>query len=499
MRTASFPITCVLLCLLHWTVDARGYFQPNAELAEVRRLADRLRLREASRALAALRQHQPDNLLAHHLAQYLDFLQVYIGEEEAYLEAWKPQHRERLEAVAGGDRASPYYGFAQAEMRLMMAMGRLKFGEYLGAFRELRGAYRLLAKNQERFPHFAPGLRDLGLLHAIAGTLPRGYRWGLHWLAGIRGDLQRGRREVEAALRSPGPHLQETRVLYSFLLLHLADEPEAAWGVLQEAGLAPRESPLHAFLLANAAMQTQRNGEALRVLDLYPRGAGYYPFPYLHFMRGLARLRLLDSGGRDDFLAFARQTRGRHFIKEAHQKIAWSYLLEGERAGYHRHMSRCLLEGKRVTGNDEAAWLEARKGILPHPALLRARLLCDGAYYRRALAVLRACPPEGLHTTAHRLEYIYRTGRILQGLQQQEAALARFAELLEHADADADGIMSCRAALEAGRLCEALGRARQAGRYFRHCLGIRPQAYAAALHHQAKAGLARVSGRGDGK
>lgn len=495
MRTFSLAITCLLLWLLPRTTAARGYFQPNAELAEVRRLADRLRLEEASKGLIAFRQRQPDNLLAHHLAQYVDFLRVYISEEEDRLEAWKPRHQARLEAVSGGDPGSPYYRFAQAEMRLMMAMGRLKFGEYLGAFRELRKAYRLLAKNRKHFPHFAPGLRDLGLLHAIVGTLPGGYRWSLSWLAGIRGDLQQGRRELEEALRYPGPHLQETRVLYSFLLLHLAGEPEAAWNALQKAELMPRESPLHAFLLANAAMQTQRNEEALRVLNLYPRGAGYFPFPYLHFMRGLARLRRLDSSGRADLLAFVSQTRGRHFIKEAHQKIAWSYLLEGDRTGYNRHMNLCLLEGDRSTGNDEAAWLEARKGTPPHPELLRARLLCDGAYFDRAFAVLRSLSPEELPGPELRLEYNYRTGRIFQGLQQPEAALQYFAELLERPEADEDGIMRCRAALEAGRLCEALGRLRQAERYFRRCLNTRPKAYATALHHQAKAGLARVNGR----
>ncbi len=475
--------------------EGHGYFHLDADLTEVRRLADRLQLEKATEQLTEVRRDQPHNLLAHHLANYIDFLKVYISEEEGRLEAWKARLKTRLEAVALGDAESPYYSYVQAEMRLMMAMGRLKFGEYLGAFRELRKAYRLLAQNRERFPHFAPGLRDLGLLHAIVGTLPGGYRWSLSWLAGIRGDLQQGRREMEQALRYPGPHLQETWVLYSFLLLHLAGEPESAWKALQSAELTARESPLHAFLLANAAMQTQRNEEALRVLDLYPRGADFFPFPYLHFMRGLARLRKLDSGGRIDLLAFVRESRGRHFIKEAHQKIAWSYLLEGDRPGYHLHMSLCLLEGERSTGNDEAAWLEARKHNPPQLALLRARLLCDGAYFERAFAVLRSLSPKELSGPELELEYDYRLGRILQGLQQPEAALRHFEELLEKSDADKDGIMRCRAALEAGRLCEALGRLGQAALYFRHCLDIRPKAYATALHHQAKAGLARVNGK----
>jgi hypothetical protein len=67
----------------------------------------------------------------------------------------------RLEKLASGPQSSPYYYYTQAEINLHWAIARLKFGDHFTSVKEASLAYKLLIKNEKKFPDFIVRFRVL--------------------------------------------------------------------------------------------------------------------------------------------------------------------------------------------------------------------------------------------------------------------------------------------------------------------------------------------------
>ena len=449
-----------------------------------------LRLDEAERSLQNFRDRYPTNLAAEHLESYVDFFQLYLTGDENLDERLSVRFERRLERLAGGEEESPYYRYALAEARLHRSLIALRFERHLAAFRELNKANKLLRDNARLFPDFLPTYKDLGLLHAAVGSIPPQYKWGVEFFSSLNGTIAEGRAEMRRALAdTDSPFLLETQVLAAYLELHLAARPEEAYRRIKRLGLRPATNAAHCFVLANIAMRTGRNDEALRLLERQPRGGPAADFPYLDFMLGLAKIRTLDPAARLHFQSFLVRYRGRHFRDEARQKIAWSYFLDGDTEAYARELAR--IGGGSKAGGDENAVQEASRARLPQGELLRARLLFDGNYCTRARAQLESLDVTTLTADEH-LEYLYRTGRVLDGLADYEGALAFYRRTIQDGRANPAFYYACNAALQAGLVEERRGNPTQAATFFRTCLDIDPAEYRTGLHLSAKAGLDRL-------
>lgn len=493
-----FWLSFTMALVLPTASNATGkYFRysPDARRAYVK--ATQLRFGEAYVLLAQIRMRDPDNLIVHHVENYIDFFKLYISEEEALYDQLKDKRDRRLEKIkTSGDPSSPYYLFIQADIRLQWALARLRFEDYLGAFAEVSKAHRLLKQNEARFPDFMPNKKDLGILHAMVGTIPDGYKWGVKLLGGLEGTITEGKREIEQVLayaKRKGDFLfeQETAVLYAFLLLHLANDGQAAWQAINKAGLSPTTNPLHCFVMANIAMRTGKNDAAIPLLQERPKSSAYYSFPYLDYMLGLAKLRRLDTDAAAHFRQYLDTYSGRNFIKEAYQKLAWQALIKGDVAGYHRLMQQCLTQGADEAGGDKHALNEAQAGTPPDIHLLKARLLFDGGYYHKGYHLL-------MRQSAHRfqgeheLEYHYRLGRLLHGMKRHNEAIKRYEKTVA-LGADSPRFFACNAALQVGTIYEEQGQADKARSAYERCMTIKPDEYRVSLHQKAKSGLARLN------
>lgn len=449
----------------------------------------KLDLGGAQADLDYLRRVAPTNLSAHHLESYIDFFQLYLSGDENLDGELSIRFDRRIEALELGDTDSPYYRYALAEARLHRSLIHLRFERHLSAFRELNKANKLLRDNARLFPDFLQTYKDLGLLHAAVGSIPPQYKWGVELLSSLNGTIEEGRKEMELALTDrDSPFLLETQVLYAFLELHLADEPEAAFKKINALGLTPKTNAVHCFVLANLAMRSGRNDLAMRLLEAQPRGGATADFPYLDFMLGLAKLRTLNPMARIHFQSFNVRYAGRHFKEEARQKIAWSYWLEGNEAGYRKAMER--IGGGSQAGGDQNAEREAARQRPPQPDLLRARLLFDGNYCTRARALLEKIDVKTLNEEEH-LEFLYRTGRVLDGLNDYNGALSFYLRTVQMGK-DNPAFYACKSALQAGLIEEKRKNKARAADYFNQCLSISPAEYKTGLHLLAKAGLDRV-------
>lgn len=469
----------------HFTGDARTAYEKVIEL----------RFGEAYALLAKVRLQEPDNLIVHHIENYIDFFKLYTNENEAEYRRLKIKRDQRLETIVEkGNPGSPYYRFVQADIRLQWALVRLRFEDYLGAFTEVSKAYKLLKENEALYPGFMPNKKDLGILHAMVGTIPDSYKWGVKLLGGLEGTIEEGRREVETVLRYAEANdfvfEKETRVLYALLLLHLENKGDTAWQAVNKAGLSPRQSPLESFVMAHVAMRTGRNDQAIEILQLYPKDKSYYRFPYLDYMLGLAKLRRLDGDAGSYFMAYLRNYDGRNFIKETYQKLGWQALINGDEEGYKRHMLNCIAHGQAVAGGDKNAQQEAESGLVPDLDLLRARLLFDGGYFRKGYQLLSG-QPAAHFSGAYELEYYYRLGRLLHGMEQYSEALRHYRMTLEKG-AGSPLFYACNAALQMGIIYESQGKRAEARTAYERCLSLKPAEYRVGLHQKAKAGLSRL-------
>ncbi len=485
----------IFLWLIFGSAQARFEFTPVARNAYEQVLS--LRFEQAKVSLAQMKLQDTDNLIAYHIENYVDFLTLYLNQNEADYERLKKNEELRLEKIQHGDAKSPYYLYTQANVRLQWALVKLRFGDYISAFNDISKANKLLEKNQEKFPDFLPNLKDLGILHALVGTIPDNYKWSVRLLGGLKGTVAQGQRELHTVLQKAKQQdfifKTETAVMLATIMLYLDSNSEGAWQLLNNISLQPLENPLHCFVMANVAMRSGRNDRAIELLQHYPKGKQFATVSQFDFLLGLAKLRRLDSDAGKFLEQFVQQYRGQDGVKEAYQKLAWFELTKGNTQGYQKYVKAILVHGKAASGGDKDALQEAKTARVLDVNLIRARLLFDGGYYQKAYQQLQDKSSADFTQKASRLEYLYRMGRILHGLQKYDEALGFYWRTIEQGK-DELYFYACNAALQAGLICESRKEFAKAKEFYQHCLTINPVEYKTELHQKAKSGLERLKG-----
>lgn len=489
----AFLVSSFFLVVQNLQASGRFEFSPLARAAYEKAMA--LRLTEATAQIAQLRAAEPDNLMVYYVENYVDCLRVFVGEEKSDYDRLLKNEEKRLEILRGGDSGSPYYLFAQAQIRLLWAMNKAKFGDYLSAFNSASTAFEQLEKNQKKFPSFMPNKMSLGVLHAVVGSIPDNYKWGLKLLSGMNGTTEQGQREIEDVIRFAKTNdfafEQEAVVMYAFLMLHLNNQNESAWLIVNNPKMKPRENLLATFALSNVAMRTGRNDKAIEILQNRPTGSAYYSFLYLDYMLGLAKMYRGDSDADIYLKRFATQFKGRNYIKEAFQRLAWQDLLRGSWKDYKGWMVSAQTMGRADVGGDKNAMKEAKSGAAPDPTLLRARLYFDGGYFQKAFDFLKTKDENSFSDLSQKLEYTYRMGRILQMLKKPNEAIPYYDKTIQNGKST-KYYFACNSALQLGLIYEAHGQKAKAQEFYKYCLALNPDDHADALHAKAKAGLSRI-------
>ncbi len=493
--TAFKTLLTTLFFLIVHSVNASGRFEftPLARTAYEKAMA--LRFMEATTLIGQLRSAEPDNLMASFIENYVDCLRVFVGEEKSDYDKLMKNGEKRLAILRGGNSNSPYYLFTQAHVRLLWAMNNVKFGDYVSAFNATSTAFELLERNQKKFPAFMPNKMSIGVLHAVVGTIPDNYKWGLKLVSGMNGTSEQGQHEVEEVIRYAKTNdfvfEQEAIIIYAFLMLQLNTQNDNMWSVVNNPKLKPKENLLGAFALANAALHTGRNDKAIEILQNRPTSTAYYPFLYLDYMMGLAKMYRGDNDADVYLKRFATQFKGRNYIKEAYQRLAWQDLLRGSLKDYKGWMLSALTMGRADIGGDKNALKEAKSGASPEPSLLRARLYFDGGYFQKAFDYLKAKNEESFSDVSQKLEYSYRMGRILQMLKKPTEAIPYFDKTIQNGKNE-KYYYACNAALQLGSIYEVAGQKVKACEFYKYCLTLNPDDHADALHTKAKSGLSRV-------
>ncbi|MEM9990747.1 MAG: tetratricopeptide repeat protein [Bacteroidota bacterium] len=489
---------CACVVLLIFTahhLQAKGYFNYSASARQAYDKIVELRFEEARNIIASIKTSEPENLIVHHLEDYIDFFTIYINEDKAEYNRLYSNKSDRLAAIQSGDSKSPYYLYLQADVQLHWALISLKFGNYYATFTGINRAFKLLEKNMDRHPDFIANKKDLGMLHAMVSTIPDTHKGLLSLVTSISGTFEQGQQELEEVIEYARHHdfvfEAETYILYAYVMLYFGNESEQAWQIVQKSDLRQKQDPMSCFVRATIAMKTGRNDQAIQILSTRNKGAIYFPYDYLDFMLGQAKLRRLDIDADMYLEKYLQVFKGRNYIKEAYRMLAWHELTQNRIVAYEDYMQKVRTEGYEFMDNDKSALKEANAKERPDPIILKARLLLDGGYYQRAFAVLQTTSVDKMLHEKAGLEYTYFMGRITHQLQRYEEALKFYEETIE-AGRDKSWYFACRAALERGIIFEQQGQYKAAKAAFQACLSIRPSEHRFGLHQKAKAGLARL-------
>ena len=117
-----------------------------------------LKFDAAQTELALEKKSNPENLYIPYLENYIDFLSVFISEDENMLNELEDNKSDRIDRIKKLGDSSPFKNYMLGNINLQWAVARLKFQEYFSAALEINKAYRLLKSNAEEFPDFVPSM-----------------------------------------------------------------------------------------------------------------------------------------------------------------------------------------------------------------------------------------------------------------------------------------------------------------------------------------------------
>jgi tetratricopeptide (TPR) repeat protein len=470
---------------MYWTEEAKGAYT----------LVSSLRIDEGLNIIRLQSITYPENYIWPYLEDYADFLQIFLQEDLRSVSAYMETSNARLEKLSLLPETNPMSLMTQAQLNLHHCAIHLQQGQFLTAAADINKAFKLLKKNQKMYPDDLANLRLYASLKVAFGAIPDQYRWLVSMVTSLSGSIEEGLKELHHILNISNP---QTNIYYDETVLFTAiaegrlnNKPEAGIQLLNSYFGKTTLSGGVQYVTADLLIETGNNDGAIHVLEQPPVVPSAVRIPFMDFMLGECKLFRGDADADTYFKNFLVMHKGKHYIKEAHQKLAWFCLLKGDRAGYFNHMQQILIKGASTTDEDQQALLEAESHDTPHPTLLRARLYYDGGYYDQALALLTQSLYDGLTQHGHRLEFLYRKGRVLQAKKDFAEALHYYSLTIATGQYE-KYYYACSAALQSGVIHENLGSQGSAAKFYYLCLDMTPATYASSLHQKARMGLNRI-------
>ncbi len=455
-----------------------------------------LKFNDARRILDQEKEALPDNLYIPYLENYLDFLTIFIDEDEEQFNRLEENKSSRVDQIRKLDDSSAFRNYMLGNIHLQWAVARLKFREYFTAALEINKAYRLLEKNEERFPDFVPNKISLGVLHVMIGMVPKKYHWLLN-LISMEGSVEQGREELAYVIRQSDSvkeyaYLKDETLFYlAFIDLNIQPDPERLEFLMQELKKKSNDNLLLSYLLANMMMRTGNNDEAIDVLTAAKNIPGTFPFYFLDYLTGECYLRRLDTGAADrSYRLFLSKFKGKNYKGDAYRKQGWISLFRQDTATYFQEMQNVIKFGNEDIDVDKEAMKEAEAETVPHIELLKSRLLFDGGYYSKADSLLQTINTSGIDRP-QLVEIEYRKGRIDHKTEHIEMAKAHYKMVLE-LGSELPKYYAGNAALMLGEIYESERDWKLARFYYETCLDLDFDEYENSIHSKAQAGLARL-------
>jgi len=489
----------ILIFLITIKAEASFTFNDNCKQAYTDMMC--LRFVKAGERMQSEKKMNPENQVPFMIENYIDFLKVLIGEEEKDFINLKNNKEPRLQKLAKGGKDSPWYLYSQSLIYLQSGFARIKFGEYVNASLDINRAYRLLVENKRKYPDFVMNKAGLGILHSLIGTVPSKYQWAVRSLQ-FEGTIPEGNSEIKEAYAQVVSDpllsflLPETAFLLTFVTLNISADIPSALNLAEKFYASPlsniiKESPLLIYSFANIYSRAGENDKVIKILTDCPRTVDRYPFHYLNYMLGVAKLNRLDKDACYPLLNFLGSFKGKNYIRSAYMHLSWYYLIQNEPNQYSIYIGRIKLRGNDQVDNDREALAFANRNIKPDLTLIKARLLFDGGYYARAKKELDGYKASDARTG---IEYTYRLGRIYHNWGKTDEAIHYYMETIKNGD-KLPYYFAANSSLHLGMIYEKQNDFKKAKIYYSKVLDMDFDEYHFSISNKAQAGLNRIKGK----
>jgi tetratricopeptide (TPR) repeat protein len=488
----------VLFVLLIFPCFCYGqkHFDFNSNCQQAYRAIVQLKLDPAGRILAAERKRDPDNLIPVFLENYIDFFILFFNEDPVEYQRRKDNMDQRIDLMSEGPESSPFSLFTRSIIHFQWAAVKIKFGHNWDAGWAFRRSFLESRECEKKFPGFGPATMLSGAMQVVAGTIPDGYKW-LSSLLGIRGNVTTGMQQLEHFVAGGDPwallYRDEATFYYLYLQFYIQNKRTEVFSFIRQNKLDVRNNHLYTYLSANLCINDHQAGVAEHILQQRVNTPDYLDMPVWDLEMGYACLNHLEPEANVYLERFLRRFQGRFYVKDADQKLSWYYYLKGDmpRADSFRELT--IRKGSAESDADKQALKEARTGRWPNRVLLRSRLLSDGGYFEEALKELQGMSASNLALPEEKCELSYRLGRIYDGLDRGDEAIAAYAVTIRDGESLRE-YYAARAALQTGYIYEQRGDRVKAIAYFDKCLSLKDHDYKNSLDQRAKAGIARCKG-----
>lgn len=487
---------CLTLILLCFPGALFAKFDFNANCLKAYGYIFELKLDAARQLIAAEKRSNPGNSIVSLLENYVDFFHLITTENKADFDRLKGNKNRRLSQIEDDGEKSPYSLYAQAEINLQWALIRGRFGEQFNAALEIKKANAYLQENAKKYPSFQLNAKGLGLINAVLGSLPEGFMKRTLSTFGIKGDVKTGvgmMQRMVASLPSSvyEPFYEEAVFYYSFVLVDVVHSSNAYAETMKYVGRISDVSLLKSYLKAYVSAKKGHNEEAIVTLANRPAGQQYQSFPYLDYLMGIAKLNKLDLSAATYFNRFLQSNKGVNYLKDTYLHLGWIELISGDSKGYAQYAAKVKSAGYTFHERDKQALNEVTDGS-PNVALLKARLLFDGGYYAKSLAVLSAVKESDLSSVKDRTEYFYRLGRNNDEQGKADVALENYQKAV-NLGKGLKAYFAANSALFMGKIYLKKKSYSQAKASFNTAINMKGHQYENSIESEAKDSLKRIN------
>lgn len=481
-----FFIFLILICLSPFPVFASFDFDPQLEKAYHEFL--KLKTDNGQKLVSESLKKDPNNGIAIYLESFGEAIEVFISEDPIQYEKLRKNEDLRIKKIIKLSKASPYYLFLQAEIKMQWAFVKLKFGDDVSAVWNIRQAFKLLEENKKLFPDFVPTNKSLGLLNIMIGSIPDKYS-SLVNMVGMNGDVQKGIELLQSVEESNSLYNIEAGIYKILAENYILKKSPIDLVSLKDFTEKHKDNLLISFLHATILLKNAQSDESLKVLQSRPAGSEYISFPYLEYLT--AEIYLFKGQykqGRDHYIKFLNSYKGKNFIKDAYYKIFLSYWLNNEEENAKLYLTKILKNGHTLYDADKHAQKFAEKGEMPDRILMKARLFFDGGYYQKALETINTFNSKETHPAKDLIEFYYRKGRIYHLLNNSSNASLYYLKTIELSK-NVSYYFAPNAALQMGYIYKEQNNKELARIYFQKALSYQNYEYKNSIDNKAKAAL----------
>ncbi len=491
----------LILGTLFFCLNANAYasFNYNSNVEEAHGKIHHLLLNDADTKINDLKADSLSVGFYYYLRQYRESVELLITQDASKYKTYVKESRTLRQQLENISSNSPWKLYCIAEMNLFEGMIHAKFGQLNAAAANIRVTYKLLDKNLQTHPDFLPTLKSLGLLEAGIGTLPDVYR-KMIGILGYRGTISSGYGKINKFLNTSDPGYKwiyrEAAYMKMAVELYLMNDTRKAWSTIDKNSADHETNLLAAFFRSNTAMKCGKNDEAIRTLESRPKGPGYFPFHFMDYLLGSAKLFDLDPTADLHLKAFINGQKKGDYVKSAYHKLTWYYLLFPNDDLYSKYRNLTISHGNVSLEADKQALFEVLDGDRPDQGLLKTRCLFDGGYYSRAENVIRPMRERNFEIPEHVVEYNYRKGRVYQMQGDTALSMAFYLEAIKKGKGkDLRFYYVAYSAYYIGELYELRNDYGMAIKYFEKAIELgKSTNFKKSIEQKAKSALARIKG-----